>query len=204
MSNPAEITDINLWESKPLRTASGLAQSGPWVRSQKAASHAPLSSVVAEHKLQGAMSTAGAGVPSSHGSLDEEAPAGTGANPVVGQGPEDPASDGFDSDEFRQWLRERAQRRGRVRGDGARDRRRRRDDRESDDEDDGAAHTGKGGGTQPPEWDGIQPSFQDGEVVDRYDQSSPKDPRPTDTATTVRSGLPGLETPCQGCCLAPR
>ena len=107
------------------------------------------------------MSNADAGVPSSHGSLDEEAPAGTGANPVGGQGHEEPTSDGVDSDEFRQWLRERAQRRGRVRGDGDRDRRRRRDDRDSDDDDEGVARPGKGGGSQPPEWDGVQPSFQD-------------------------------------------
>ena len=51
--------------------------------------------------------------------------------------------------------------RGRVRGDGDRDRRRRRDDRDSDDDDESVARPGKGGGSQPPEWDGVQPSFQD-------------------------------------------
>ena len=74
-------------------------------------------------------------VPSSHGSLDDDgAPAGTGANPGGGGGPEDPPSDGFDSDGFRQWLRERAQRRERTRAGRDRDWRRRREERHSDDD----------------------------------------------------------------------
>ena len=94
-------------------------------------------------------------VPSSHGSLDPEAD-------EAEVPPVDPAEvsqhteeDGFDSEEFRQWVRERRERR-QVDGRGRRGRR--GGGRDEDDVEDSSA--GKGGGPQPPEWDG-QSSFQD-------------------------------------------
>ena len=79
-------------------------------------------------------------VPSSHGSLREEA--------REAAGPEEP--DGFDSDEFREWMRHRRT------SDRAR---RRRAAEDSDDDED--RPKGKGGGGQPPEWDGVSVPFQD-------------------------------------------
>ena len=81
-------------------------------------------------------------VPSSHGSLGGED--GGGRDREAARGGD--MSDGFDSDEFRQWMR---QRRGR-------DSRRRVED-ESDDE----RPRGKGSGGAPPEWDGVSMPFQD-------------------------------------------
>ena len=83
-------------------------------------------------------------IPSSHGSLgggdevdgrDREATQGGGA------------SDGFDSDEFRAWMR---QRRGRASRRAV-----------VDDSDDEERPKGKGSGGAPPEWDGVTTPFQD-------------------------------------------
>ena len=101
-------------------------------------------------------------VPSSHGSLGEEggdaATRGVDAADLA-----DPGSDGFDSEEFREFLRQRNERRGGTHnGGGARRglrQGRRRDDDDSDDDRHGGTG-GKGAGGQPPEWDGST-SFQD-------------------------------------------
>ena len=64
-------------------------------------------------------------VPSSHGSLDGEVPVEA-AGSLHGEDEDGQEGlDGFDSDEFRIWLRERQERRRRDR-DGAGGRRRRR------------------------------------------------------------------------------
>ena len=81
-------------------------------------------------------------VPSGKGSLDEE-DAGDGRQP---RGYED--EEGFDSDEYRQFLRSR-------RSGGHR-----RDGRQKDDSDDEKGYN-KSGSTNPPEWDGASVPFQD-------------------------------------------
>ena len=91
--------------------------------------------------------------PSSHGSLDEAREAQyAGASSGAQRGRDQPEAaaddeDGFDSDEFREWLRDRR----RNRGQGSlRDRGRRSGQRDEDDEDGGEK---KGfGGPSPPEW----------------------------------------------------
>lgn len=100
-------------------------------------------------------------VPSSHGSLDGgEAAAGAESverGDVQPSGSEGEA-DGFNSDEFREWLRERANRRrdvGRPRRDG----RGRRGEVESEEEERGPGGKGLGAGL-PPEWDSST-NFQD-------------------------------------------
>ena len=84
-------------------------------------------------------------VPSSHGSLDGGGDAAAEAEPAergdshVGRSDEE--ADGFDSEEFREWLRERASRRrdgGRPRREG----RGRRNEAESEEDERGAG--GKG------------------------------------------------------------
>ena len=80
-------------------------------------------------------------VPSSHGSLGGD---GDGRDREAAR---EVASDGFDSDEFRAWMRER---RGRVP--------RRRVEEDSDEDE---RPKGKGAGGAPPEWDGTNMSFQD-------------------------------------------
>ena len=101
-------------------------------------------------------------VPSSHGSLDGEAPVDAAAGSLPEEHGEDEEGpdgyDGFDSDEFRTWLRERNERRRRDR-DGAGGRRRRGGDDDSEDERAGGSK-GPGGGL-PPEWDGKSVGFQD-------------------------------------------
>lgn len=94
-------------------------------------------------------------VPSSHGSLGGEE---FGANATEVR---DPVSDGFDSEEFREYLRQRNERRSNANG-GRRAARggRRRDDEDSDDDRQGGGNGGKGASGQPPEWDGST-SFQD-------------------------------------------
>lgn len=92
-------------------------------------------------------------MPSSHGSLDGDGD-GDPPNPDnVTHGHLEEDDDGFDSEEFRTWLREKEKRKSSDR------RGRRRDDDESDD-DRGGGHKGSGGG-QPPEWDGTSVPFQD-------------------------------------------
>ena len=101
-------------------------------------------------------------VPSSHGSLDGGGDAAAEAEPAergdshVGRSDEE--ADGFDSEEFREWLRERASRRrdgGRPRREG----RGHRNDAESEEEERGAGGKGLGAGL-PPEWDSSS-NFQD-------------------------------------------
>ena len=97
-------------------------------------------------------------VPSSEGSLHEEEEEGRhgGGLPSGERGegrrtqPEKEQSDGFDSDEFREYLRYRKE-------IGSRPRSRASKDRDSDDE---KQNGSKGGATQPPELDGTG-SFQD-------------------------------------------
>ena len=87
-------------------------------------------------------------VPSSHGSLEEgegEVPSAHDAHRLGGRD-----DDGFDSDEFREYLATRNQRRS-----GRRDR-----DRGDSGEDRGD-RGGGGNGPPPPEWDGVSPGFQD-------------------------------------------
>ncbi len=97
-------------------------------------------------------------MPSSHGSLNDDGEEFLGGvqgdahrDEVVSRREDD--EDGFDSEEFRAWMREKDRRRRPDR------RSRRRDDDESDD-DRGGGHKGSGGG-QPPEWDGTSVPFQD-------------------------------------------
>ena len=78
-------------------------------------------------------------VPSSHGSLDGDR-GGQGAARAE-------ASDGFDSDEFRAWMKERRGREPRR--------------RVPDDSDEDERPKGKGSGGAPPEWDGVTTPFQD-------------------------------------------
>ena len=102
------------------------------------------SSVVAELKLQRPCPMAE--IPSSHSSLGGgEDGDGRERNATNGGGGE--ASDGFDSDEFRAWMR---QRRGRPARRPAVD--------ESDEDE---RPRGKGAGGAPPEWDGVSSPFQD-------------------------------------------
>lgn len=139
-------------------------------------------------------------LPSSHGSLNSEAAHGGGADPVDGDLPTADVgaaataadvhggdSDGFDSEEFREWLRNRPPRRTnatssaarvaatsgrqprpgegrelqrlRPDGDGGRQHRRRRD--EDSDDDRTTGNRGNAGGPPPPEWDGQTVPFQD-------------------------------------------
>lgn len=86
-------------------------------------------------------------VPSSHGSLEEDGEA-AGAHDTHRLGEQD--DDGFDSEEFREYLATRNQRRSGRRG---RDR-----GGESEDE---RGDRGGGTGPPPPEWDGVTPGFQD-------------------------------------------
>ena len=108
----------------------------------------------------------GARVPSSNGSLrDGDLPRGDADATTYGDevaGNRDPGSDGFDSEEFREFLRQREARRGGHGGGGARRglrAGRRREEDESDDDRQGGS-TGKGASGNPPEWDGTT-SFQD-------------------------------------------
>eukprot|EP00435_Cladocopium_sp_Y103_P038801 s3242_g10.t1 len=102
-------------------------------------------------------------VPSSHGSLDGDPGEGR-ASPV----PEADASgraefedeDPFDSDEFREFLRQRRDRRAEVGSVSARPVTGRGNRRADEDSDDDRPSRGGGGG-QPPEWDGVSQSFQD-------------------------------------------
>ena len=102
-------------------------------------------------------------VPSSHGSLGGEEGEGDAADHGRhAADPLDAGSDGFDSEEFREFLRQRNERRSGTRGGGARrglQNPRRRDLDDSDDDRSGGT-AGKGAGGQPPEWDG-NTSFQD-------------------------------------------
>ena len=98
-------------------------------------------------------------MPSSHGSLNEDgdelfggAHGGTHGDEVTSRRDDD--EDGFDSEEFRAWMREKDRRRKSDR------RGRRRDDDDDSDDDRGGGHKGSGGG-QPPEWDGTTVPFQD-------------------------------------------
>ena len=94
-----------------------------------------------------------ASMPSSHGTLDgdgDEVHGGVHGEELASQRDDD---DGFDSEEFRAWMREKDRRRKTDR------RSRRRDDDDSED-DRGGGHKGSGGG-QPPEWDGTSVPFQD-------------------------------------------
>ena len=101
-------------------------------------------------------------VPSSHGSLDGggEGPNddghGEGAAGQVGRSDEE--ADGFDSEEFREWLQERSARRRNGSDRQRREGRIRRVDEDSE-EDRGASSKGLGGGL-PPEWDSNS-NFQD-------------------------------------------
>ena len=99
--------------------------------------------------------------PSSHGSLDGEGFGGGGADTRRGdRAPSEAGDDGFDSEEFREYLRDRAQRRAAPGGDrGGRGRAVRavRDTADSDDD----RGMSKGVSGQPPEWNGVEPSFQD-------------------------------------------
>ena len=119
--------------------------------------------MVAEQKLLplGVRAMA-ARVPSSHGSLDgDPAEGGEGsrqpAAPTV-----EPEDDPFDSDEFREFLRERRLRGGRRAEVGAVHARPvgRSARRPEDDSDDDRPNRGGGAG-QPPEWDGVSQTFQD-------------------------------------------
>ena len=119
--------------------------------------------MVAEQKLLplGVRAMA-ARVPSSHGSLDgDPAEGGEGfrqpAAPTV-----EPEDDPFDSDEFREFLRERRLRGGRRAEVGAVVARPvgRSARRPEDDSDDDRRNRGGGAG-QPPEWDGVSQTFQD-------------------------------------------
>ena len=98
-------------------------------------------------------------LPSSHGSLDGEVAE---VPEPERDNPSSPGDDGFDSGEFREWMRQRADRR---RGDQERPRRSsRRADREHDSDEalsSGDRHRGSGNGPPPPEWDGSSMSFQD-------------------------------------------
>ena len=95
-----------------------------------------------------------ASMPSSHGSLDGEGGDGVPPDPGdVTHGHLEEDDDGFDSEEFRAWLREKEKRKSSER------RSRRREDDDSED-DRGGGHKGSGGG-QPPEWDGTSVPFQD-------------------------------------------
>ena len=102
-------------------------------------------------------------VPSSHGSLGGEDGEGDAAeHGRHAADPLDAGSDGFDSEEFREFLRQRNERRTGTRGGGARrgsQQPRRRELDDSDDDRSGGT-AGKGAGGQPPEWDGST-SFQD-------------------------------------------
>ena len=101
-------------------------------------------------------------MPSSHGSLDGggEGPNddghGEGAAGQVGRSDEE--ADGFDSEEFREWLQERSARRRNGSDRQRREGRIRRVDEDSE-EDRGASSKGLGGGL-PPEWDSNS-NFQD-------------------------------------------
>ena len=95
-------------------------------------------------------------VPSSHGSLHEEGRQREEEEGERGAGRRsrlDPDSDDFNSDEFRAFLRQR-------REAGTSSRAKKRSSYEKDSDDDKNAG-GKGGNTQPPEWDGIGIPFQD-------------------------------------------
>ena len=98
-------------------------------------------------------------LPSSHGSLDGE---GAEVPEPECDNPSSQGDDGFDSGEFREWMRQRADRR---RGDQERSRRsQRRADREHDSDEalsSGDKQRGSGNGPPPPEWDGSSMGFQD-------------------------------------------
>ena len=102
--------------------------------------------------------------PSSHGSLDAEG--GVDGAAEEHQRGDDVTSgageDGFDSGEFREWMRERARQR---RSDQERSRRSaRRSGRSGGSDDDRSSsdrNRGTGGGPPPPEWNGESPTFQD-------------------------------------------
>ena len=98
-------------------------------------------------------------LPSSHGSLDGE---GVEVPEPERDNPSSQGDDGFDSGEFRDWMRQRADRR---RGDQERSRRsQRRADREHDSDEalsSGDKQRGSGNGPPPPEWDGSSMGFQD-------------------------------------------
>ena len=100
-------------------------------------------------------------VPSSHGSLDGgDVPAETGpdARDDGRAGRSDEDADGFDSEEFREWLQERASRR---RAEGGRSRREGRGRRGEDESEEERGPGGKGlGAGLPPEWDSTS-NFQD-------------------------------------------
>ena len=95
-------------------------------------------------------------VPSSHGSLDVDPE----REPREEDARLSPHEDGFDSEEFREWLAQR-----RARGNPRRDRRSRRAELEDGSEDErsvaGNGRGSGGGGPPPPEWDGTTTSFQD-------------------------------------------
>eukprot|EP00435_Cladocopium_sp_Y103_P049106 s3051_g14.t1 len=101
-----------------------------------------------------------ANLPSSHGSLDaDEDQANVDDREAVAGSP---AEDGFDSEEFREWLRERHGRRSQAAGAARRPRRPALED-ESDGERSSAGNSRRGGGGNqpPPEWDGQSINFQD-------------------------------------------
>eukprot|EP00435_Cladocopium_sp_Y103_P073784 s36_g45.t1 len=100
-------------------------------------------------------------VPSSHGSLDGGGEGTVEVGPDVRDervGRSDDEVDGFDSEEFREWLQERNSRRREGGDRPRRDRRGRRGEDESE-EDRGSGSKGIGGGL-PPEWDSSS-NFQD-------------------------------------------
>ena len=101
--------------------------------------------------------------PSSHGSLEEDHGPGLFDGVAPDQDPGGGGSptfeDEFDSDEFRSFLRHRQERRRSERDRGGRGRRGAHRDHDSGD--DGGGESRSGGNINPPEWNGLSPSFQD-------------------------------------------
>ena len=95
-------------------------------------------------------------VPSSHGSLDGD-PEGEPRDEGAKLSPTDDG-DGFNSDEFREWL---AQRKTRSRTATRRSRRPELEDGSDGDRSSAGQNRGSGTGPPPPEWDGTSISFQD-------------------------------------------
>ena len=144
-------------------------------------------------------------LPSSHGSLDGgEAAMPDVATSAAAEEDEDP----FDSDEFREFLRERRARGGRSAEVGSMSARpvTSRGNRRGDDDSDDDRHHRGGGGGQPPEWDGVSQSFQDWLIKCRLwiatTRSQTQSAGPAHTTATVWSAIPGIQALGKGCSMA--
>ena len=97
-------------------------------------------------------------VSSSHGSVDGDVPVEASASVHGEEEDGHDGLDGFDSDEFRIWIRERNERRRRDQDGGNG---RRRCSGEDDSDEDRTSSSRDPGEGLPPPWDGKTVSFQD-------------------------------------------